>query len=90
MSVYLAWTQHHLETTIDGPWAELRVAAPGLVLIESDHSLSEVYHHLKWSLPEDTALVVAPVEARPKAKGLTPGSTTWLRDRLPLPGAPTG
>lgn len=85
VTVYLAWTQHEPDPGLGGPWRELRAAAPGLVLVESDHSLSEVYHHLKWSLPEGTALLVAPVDARPKSKGLAAGSNSWLSERLPLP-----
>lgn len=91
VTVYLAWTERAADPDLEGPWTELRPAAPGVLLIESDHSLSEVYHHLKWSLPEDVALLVAPTAARPKAKGLAPGSNGWLAERLPLPadlGAP--
>lgn len=86
MTVFLAWTPADVATDgLEGPWTELRPAAPGLTLIESDDTLSAVYHHLKWALPEGTALLVAPVAARPKGKGMAPGTTTWLRDRLPLP-----
>ncbi len=81
MTVYLAWASAPVPADLPGPWVELRVAADGLVLVESDASLSRVYHELKWSLPEDTALVVAPLAGRPKLKGLAPGTTTWLRDR---------
>ena len=51
------------------------------MLVDSDDTLSRVYHELKWSLPDDSALVVAPIGGRPKLKGLAPGTTTWLRDR---------
>lgn len=86
MTVYLGWSSEEVPADTPGPWAELRPAGPGLVLVESEESLSRVYHELKWSLPEDAALVVAPLAARPKFKGLAPGTQTWLRERLPGPG----
>ena len=85
MTVYLAWTSSALDHAdeLEGPWSELRVAAPGVLLLESDERLSPVYHALKWSLPEGAALMVSPVVERPKLKGLAAGTTTWLRDRVP-------
>jgi hypothetical protein len=62
---------------------ELRLIADDLALVESPDTLSRVYHDLKWSLPDGTALLVAPLAERPKLKGLRAGTTTWLRDRLP-------
>jgi hypothetical protein len=62
---------------------ELRLIADDLALVESPDTLSRVYHELKWSLPDGTALLVAPLSERPKLKGLQAGTTTWLRDRLP-------
>lgn len=87
MTVFLAWTSHpptdDEAASLEGPWSELHAVAPGLLLVESDDTLSKVYHALKWSLAdEDAALIVTPVESRPKLKGLTPGTTTWLRDRV--------
>lgn len=88
MTVYLAWTSNPLPDTeavaLAGPWREVRPAGPGLLLVESDDTLSRVYHELKWSLVDDAALVVTPVLARPKLKGLAAGTTTWLRDRVPV------
>lgn len=83
MAVFVAWTSEPVDEPVPGPWQELRVAAPGLLLVESDQTLSTVYHELKWSLPEGTALVVVPVGGLPKLKGLAPGTTTWLRERVP-------
>jgi hypothetical protein len=82
MSVYLAWTA---ERPVDpvGPWEELREIADGLLLVESSESLSRVYHALKWSLSGDAALIVVPVDRLPKSRGMAPGSTSWLRDRVP-------
>jgi hypothetical protein len=82
MAVFLGWTSEAVEPGLTGPWGELRMAAPGLVLIDSAESLSRVYHELKWSLPPDTALIVAPIQALPKLKGLAPGTLSWLRSRL--------
>jgi hypothetical protein len=36
MTVYVTWTPELAETNLPGPWTEIRVAAPGLLLIESD------------------------------------------------------
>ncbi|MCE3555671.1 hypothetical protein LWC33_30025 [Pseudonocardia sp. RS11V-5] len=87
MSVYLAWTSRP-PVDLVGPWEEARTAAPGVLLLASDASLSAVYHALKWCLPDDAALVVTVVEQTPKSRGLAPGTTTWLRARTePARGA---
>jgi hypothetical protein len=85
MTVYVAWTQEIPEKNLPGPWTELRVAAPGLLLVESSDTLSRVFHELKWSLSEDAALFVAPLAATPKLRGLAPGTLSWLRERTPRP-----
>jgi hypothetical protein len=87
MTVYVAWTSAdlgavHPARDLPGPWREVVVAATGLAFVDSDDTLSRVYHQLKWSLPEGVALTVAPVAGLPKAKGLTPGTNSWLRARL--------
>ena len=88
MTVYLAWSPEpfdpDLSGTVHGPWHEVLRADDHLLLVDSDDTLSRVYHELKWSLVDDAALVVTPVLARPKLKGLAPGTTTWLRDRVPV------
>jgi hypothetical protein len=85
-TVFVAWTSADLHAVdradLVGPWEEVVVASGGLAFVESDASLSAVYHALKWSLPPDVALTVAPLAGLPKAKGLAPGTNTWLRDRL--------
>lgn len=83
VTVYLAWTSAPVPDDLPGPWTEVRRAAPGLLLVDSDDTLSRVYHELKWSLPDDCPLLVAPLAERPKLKGLAAGTQTWLRDRLP-------
>ena len=84
MTAYLAWTAEPPED-LEGPWEEARVVGPGLLLIDSPEALSPVYHALKWSLPDDAALVVVPLHERPKLRGLAPGTTTWLRERTVAP-----
>jgi hypothetical protein len=81
VTVFMAWTSETVPAEVLGPWREVRVAAPGLVLIDSDETLSRVYHELKWSLSQDAALLVAPVAATPKLKGVAPGTLSWLRSR---------
>lgn len=89
MAVCLAWLEDpaHAELVVAqrGPWRELVEAGPGLLLVETDETLSRVYHEIKWLLPEGAALLVAPLDRRPKARGVTAGTVSWLRDRLPLP-----
>ena len=86
MTVYVAWTSanfHEIPSRdLDGPWREVVVAADGLAFVDSDEALSPVFHALKWSLPPGVALAVAPVGDMPKAKGLAPGTNSWLRARL--------
>ena len=83
MTVYLAWSGAPVTEGIPGPWREVLVAAPGLAFVDSDDTLSRVYHELKWSLPDGTALAVTALTTAPKLKGLRAGTQTWLRDRLP-------
>ena len=94
VTVFLAWigdpSAVELVMEARGPWREVVETAPGLVLIESEDSLSRVYHEMKWLLPDGCALLVAPLGGRPKARGLAAGTLSWLRARLPLPGARNG
>ena len=85
MTVFVAWVSELPEPGLPGPWLEVRVAAPGLLLVESDDTLSRVFHELKWALPEDAQLFVAPVAATPKLRGLEAGTLSWLRERTPRP-----
>lgn len=68
-----------------GPWREILEAGPGLLLVETEETLSRVYHEIKWLLPRECALLAAPLAQRPKARGVTAGTVSWLRGRLPLP-----
>lgn len=80
VTVYLAWSDAAPEDLI-GPWTEAREIERGLVLLESTESLSAVYHALKHALPADTPLFVTPLLSQPKARGMAPGTTSWLRER---------
>lgn len=83
MSVYLAWTDAVVDVRTPGPWASMHRVTDDLVLIESSESLSRVYHELKWSLDAGSALLVAPLAARPKFARVASGTLTWIRARLP-------
>lgn len=89
MAVFLAWLEDPAAVSLvmaaPGPWRELVEAGPGLVVVETDETVSRVYHEMKWLLPDSCALLVAPLSQRPKARGVTPGTVSWLRERLPLP-----
>jgi hypothetical protein len=78
--IYLVWATD-LPTALEGPWREVRHVAPGVAFVDSTDTLSAVYHAIKWQLADDAALVVAPVGAMPKSRGLAPGTTAWLRRR---------
>ncbi|MCE3551158.1 hypothetical protein LWC33_06775 [Pseudonocardia sp. RS11V-5] len=86
MPVYLAWTSQQ-PTDLVGPWEEARTAGPGLLLIDSAASLSAVYHAVKWSLPQEAALLVSVVPHTPKSRGLPAGTTKWLRARTTPPSS---
>jgi hypothetical protein len=89
MAVCLVWledpAQAEVAAAATGPWREMIEAGPGLLVIETDETVSRAYHELKRLLPTDCALLVAPLGERPKARGVTPGTISWLRQRLPLP-----
>ncbi len=89
MPVCLAWLgdPSAASDVVDapGPWREVREAAPGLLLVDTTETTSRVYHDIKWLLPDGCALLVAPLERRPKARGVAAGTVSWLRARLPLP-----
>ncbi len=82
MTLFLAWTGAELPADLVGPWREVRIAAPGVAFVDSDDTLSRVYHELKWSLPEGSPLLVVPLAQAPKAKGLAPGTQSWVRSRV--------
>jgi hypothetical protein len=85
VTVFMAWTSETVPADLPGPWREVHVAAPGLLLVDSDDTLSRVYHELKWALETEAALLVAPVAATPKLRGVAPGTLRWLRQRTSPP-----
>ena len=85
MTVYVAWVSEEPEPHLLGPWTELRLAAPGLLLVDSDDTLSRVFHELKWALSGDASLFVAPIGATPKLRHVEPGTLSWLRERTQRP-----
>jgi hypothetical protein len=84
VTVYLAWTSVPISDP-RGPWDEWREVGDGLFLLESAESLSTVYHAVKWLLPDGAALIGSAVESVPKSRGLAPGTTAWLRERIERP-----
>ena len=80
--LFVGWEgSSSIEAGAEGPWSDLVVLHPGLLLIDSDATRSEVYHALKHHLPPETPLLVAPLADDPKFSRMTPGTTAWLRDR---------
>lgn len=65
--------------------AEVQLAEPShpltgqMFMVRSERSRSKVYHAVKWQLPPDTPLCVAPLAADPKFKGMADGALKWLR-----------
>ena len=55
----------------------------GMWLIRSELTRSKLYHRLKWQLPDDTSIMVAPLlddpAGWPKFKGMAEGALAWLR-----------
>ncbi len=80
--LYVAWEETgEVDADVEGPWTDAVCLRPGLLLLDSAASRSAVYHALKHHLPEGTALLVGPLSAPPKMKGMASGATTWLRQR---------
>ena len=85
VTVYLAWSPEPfdpgLSGVVDGPWREVLRAEDHLLLVDSDDTLSRVYHHLKWSFEGSPPLLVSACDGAPKLKGLPAGTTSWVRAR---------
>lgn len=80
--LYLADTDGEaVDPAADGPWLDAFALRDGLMLIDSPHSRSEVYHAVKYLVPEGTALLVAPLADDPKFKGMAAGAAAWLAER---------
>ena len=85
MTVFLAWSASRFGDEVvgvtAGPWREVWRVEDHVLLVDSDDSLSQVYHHLKWSFEDVPVLLVTACDAV-KAKGLPPGTQTWVEARL--------
>lgn len=77
--LYLAYVGAELDPEVEGPWEEVFVLRPDLVLVHSDLHRSAVYHALKDALPSGVALLVAECDEVPKFKGMAPGALAWAR-----------
>jgi len=58
--------------------------SPGVYCTSSELTRSQLYHRIKWQLPDDAGLLVAPLRDGPKFKGQDAGALAWLRT-LDLP-----
>jgi hypothetical protein len=86
--LYLGWEDTgEVDADAPGPWTELVVLRPGLVLMDADASRSEVYHALKHLLPEGTPVLVAPLADAPKMSRMAEGTTAWVSDRATSAGS---
>ncbi|HEX8655434.1 MAG TPA: hypothetical protein VF693_09455 [Allosphingosinicella sp.] len=80
MGLFLVW--HDPERAIE---PELLLAldrfelCPGLMLVDSADALSPLYHRIKWALPADTVLLVAPLAGAPKLKLMQEGAMACAR-----------
>lgn len=85
MTVFLAWSTTRFGDEVvgetAGPWREVRRVDDHVLLVDNGDTLSQVYHHLKWSFDEVPVLLVTACDDV-KAKGLPPGTQTWVRARL--------
>ncbi len=80
--LYLGWEDTgEVDADAPGPWEQLVVLRPGLLLLDADASRSEVYHALKHLLPAGTPVLVAPLADAPKMSRMAEGTTAWLRSR---------
>jgi hypothetical protein len=78
--LYLAWLEDEaVDASAEGPWTDVFVLRPGLLLVRSAEGRSPVYHALKHLSRPGAALLLAPLADEPKAKGMADGWTTWLR-----------
>jgi hypothetical protein len=88
VGLFLVW--HEEETAVELTtrraleYFELR---PGLLLVDSEMTLSWLYHRLKWALAPGTGLVVAPLDSAPKSRRIAKGAAKWLRERAPAADA---
>ena len=58
--------------------ADMIELMPGLYLVETGQTRSQLYHSLKRRF-DPVRLLVAPMAQAPKFKGMAPGVQKWLR-----------
>ncbi len=81
--IYLAHTAADPDQVLAAGLADdLVELTPGLLAVDTDASRSKLYHGLKRLQPERAPLLVTVLADVPKLKGMTAGSTAWLRQRL--------
>lgn len=83
-ALYLLWFDSPGGLPDGFDWhGDAHVLASGLWLIRSDLTRSKLYHRIKRQLPEDSPLLLAPLddtrEGWPKFKGMEAGALKWLR-----------
>lgn len=83
-ALYLLW--HDPAAAPEAPLdlhGDAHPLAEGLWLVRTALTRSQLYHRIKWQLPEGTPLACAPLAddpaGWPKFKGLAPGALAWLR-----------
>lgn len=57
-----------------------------LMLVRTEQTRSRLYHALKRQMPEDAAILVAPLEDAPKFKGMRQGALAAARRLFPQTG----
>lgn len=86
MTLFLAWSTQDFPDEVvgasPGPWREVRRVEQRVLLVDSDATLSQVYHHLKWSFDDAVATLLVTRCDDVKAKGLPSGTLSWARPRL--------
>lgn len=83
-SLYLIW--HEPGAAPSQPldlYGDGHPLAEGLWLVRSALTRSELYHRIKWQLPDCTPLACAPLTDEPgnwpKFKGMEAGALAWLK-----------
>ena len=74
--VHLPGYEGRAEFDLDADWFQL---SDDLFVFDADLTPSKLYHRIKWNLNHDGPLLVAPMDGRPKFKGMRPGALKWLQ-----------
>jgi len=76
-ALFLVW--HGAPESAVSLGEESHPLSAGLFMGRSARTPSRLYHAIKYQLPPDTALMVAPLAEAPKFKGMAEGALKWLR-----------